>query len=65
MKQMIFAVQNYSNAATMEILRGEVLGFVYREDAEAVCIVRNLRCGGRLPIRQIIKPSNLKREREG
>ena len=64
MKEMIFAVQNYSNRETMEILRGEVLGFIHREDVEAICIVHNLRCGGRLPIRQIIKPSNLKRERE-
>lgn len=48
----------------MEILR-EVLGFIHRENAEAICVVCNLRCEGRLPIRQIIKPSNLKREREG
>lgn len=65
MKETIFAVENYSNTVRMEILRGEVLGFIHREDVEAICIVHNLRGGGRLPIRQIIKPSNLKREREG
>lgn len=62
MKEIIFAVENYRNTVTMEILRGELLGFICREDVEAMCIVYNFRCGGRLPIRQIIKPSNLKRE---
>lgn len=65
MKEIIFAVENYSNEVTMEILRGEVLGFMLGEDVKAICIVHNLRCKGRLPIRQIIKPSNLKRERDG
>lgn len=45
MKEIIFAVENYSNAATMEICR-EVLGFIHREDVEAICILHNLRGGG-------------------
>lgn len=56
MREIIFAIENYSNTVTMEILRGELLGFIYREDAEVICIVYNFKCRGRLPIRQIIKP---------
>lgn len=45
MKEMIFAVKNYSNAATMEMHK-EVLNFIHREDVEAICILHNLRGGG-------------------
>lgn len=34
MKEIIFAVENYCNTVTMEILRGELLGFICREDVK-------------------------------